>query len=151
MMDDSKMYSLTEAANAVGLSRQALHKAIKNGKVSAQKDEHGHLVIQPAELHRVYKPVNKSINQVSTDLQIHESPEITLLRAEFEYLKAKSDETINDLRRRLDKAEDERRSAQEKLSLLLEYKPLETVEQKIEKKGENQLWKKVFKNDKSIK
>jgi hypothetical protein len=55
-------------------------------------------------------------------------------------------ETINDLRRRLDKAEDERRSAQEKLSLLLEHKPLAIAEVQKTSKDGNLLWKKIFKN-----
>lgn len=148
-MDDGKMYSLSQAAIAVGLSRQALHKAIKNGKISAHKDEHGHLVIQPAELHRVYQPVNHNVNsivnQVSTDSHLIDSPEIQLLKAEFEYLKTKSEETINDLRRRLDQSEDERRATQEKLSLLLEYKPSTFVNAETQPKNENKLWKKLFK------
>jgi cell shape-determining protein MreC len=147
------MYSLKEAAEAVGLSKTAIFKAIKIGKISAVKDTHGHWYIQPAELHRVYAPINLVNGGVNQSLTTHqeELSETQILRLELDNLREQLLETINDLRRRLDKAEDERRSAQEKLSLLLEHKPLATVEQRIEKKGENQLWKKVFKNDKSIK
>lgn len=144
------MYTLKEAADAVGLSKPAIFKAIKTGKISAIKDAHGHWYIQPAELHRVYEPINL-VNGSDNQSLTKESTETQILKQELDTLREQLLETINDLRRRLDKAEDERRSAQEKLSLLLEHKPLAIVEQRIKKKDENQLWKKLFKNDKPIK
>ena len=53
------MLSLTKAAEEVGISRSALFKAIKNGRVSASKNSKGEFEIDPAELFRVYQPVNK--------------------------------------------------------------------------------------------
>lgn len=52
-------YTLGEAAKATGKSKATISKAIKNGRVSAQKDESGVFHIDPSELHRVY-PVNVS-------------------------------------------------------------------------------------------
>jgi Helix-turn-helix domain len=49
--------TIREAAESAGLSRQALMKAIKTGKVSATKSEIGQWRIEPAELHRVYPKV----------------------------------------------------------------------------------------------
>lgn len=135
------MYSLRDAAIAVGMSKPAIFKAIKSGKISASKDHNGHWYIQPAELHRIYPPVisvNDNANKVLTNAP-EDLPETQILRLEREQLL----DTISDLRRRLDKSEDERRSVQEKLALLLEHKPSFT-ESKSEKKGQNILWKKIF-------
>lgn len=48
------MYSLKQAADAVGRGKPAILKAIKNGRISAKKDDNGQWQIDPAELHRVY-------------------------------------------------------------------------------------------------
>jgi hypothetical protein len=53
-------YTLTTAARAVGLNRTTILRAIKSGKISGTKDEHGEWHIEPAELHRVYPPVART-------------------------------------------------------------------------------------------
>jgi hypothetical protein len=53
------MLTLAEAAKETGLTKPAIFKAIKSGKVSASKDERGQWMIDPAELFRVYDPVSK--------------------------------------------------------------------------------------------
>ena len=50
-------YSLVEAATACGINRSTVLRAIKAGKILASKDEQGEWRIEPAELHRVYPPV----------------------------------------------------------------------------------------------
>lgn len=55
------MYSLREAADAVGRGKPAILKAIKNGRISAEKDAFGQWRIDPAELHRVYPPVSPAV------------------------------------------------------------------------------------------
>ena len=50
------VYTLGEAARATGKSKATISKAIKNGRVSARKDETGTFHIDPSELHRVYPP-----------------------------------------------------------------------------------------------
>lgn len=47
-------YSLQQAADASGVNRSTVLRAIKAGKISAMKDEHGAWCIEPCELHRVY-------------------------------------------------------------------------------------------------
>lgn len=49
-------YTLGEAAKATGKSKATISKAIKNGRISAHKDETGTFCIDPSELHRVYPP-----------------------------------------------------------------------------------------------
>jgi len=50
-------YSLVEAAIACGVNRSTVLRAIKASKISASKDEQGEWRIEPAEVHRVYPPV----------------------------------------------------------------------------------------------
>ena len=49
--------TLAAAAAAAGVNKTTLLRAIKAGKVSCNKDEHGQWHVEPAELHRVYPPV----------------------------------------------------------------------------------------------
>jgi len=63
-------YTLGEAAKATGKSKATISKAIKNGRISAHKDETGTFHIDPSELHRVYPP--------STSSEQMDTPEITI-------------------------------------------------------------------------
>jgi hypothetical protein len=49
-------YSLQKAADAVGVNKSTILRAIQAGKVSATRNEHDQWLIEPAELHRVYPP-----------------------------------------------------------------------------------------------
>lgn len=52
-------YTLATAAAAVGRNRSSISRAIKRGKLSATRDEvTGAWIIDPAELHRLYPPVD---------------------------------------------------------------------------------------------
>ena len=95
------MIGMTEAASRTGKARQTIHKAIRQGRLSAQKDINGEWKIDPAELFRVYPPVSDvnsnqvtkqdtGLQQISDGLQ----HEIDLLR---ERLKDK-DALIDELR-----------------------------------------------------
>ena len=53
------MLTLAQAAKETGLTKPAIFKAIKNGKISASKDDRGQWMIDPAELFRVYAPVSQ--------------------------------------------------------------------------------------------
>ena len=57
------VYTLGEAAKATGKSKATISKAIKSGRLSAQKDETGTFQIDPSELHRVYPPSVSSERQ----------------------------------------------------------------------------------------
>lgn len=48
--------TLAEAATAVNLTKQGLLKAIRDGRLSGQKDTNGIWKVDTAELFRVYKP-----------------------------------------------------------------------------------------------
>lgn len=52
------MIGMTEAAKRTGLKRQTIHKAIRDGRISAKKNESKQWEIDPVELFRVYSPVS---------------------------------------------------------------------------------------------
>lgn len=120
------MYTMGQAARAVGKAKSTLSRDIKSGKISATRNPDGSLAIDPAELHRVYPPVfddNGSPNGRSNDSQPlaaaagtgFERREIELLRER----QAADAETIRDLRARLDaEAEERRRAAEERRRLV---------------------------------
>lgn len=120
--------SASQAATAVGMTRQGIIKAIRTGRISAEKDQNGAWTIEPVELFRVYAPVNQntatSAQPVESGLQDSTQAvdrEIAILR-----------ETVNDLRRRLDQSDDERR----RLIMLLTDQRVQETRQSI--------WKRIF-------
>ena len=119
-------YTLGTAAKATGKSKSTIHRAIKSGKISALRDASGGYQIDPSELHRVFVPVSQNRSTQHAMGQSVTPDETPLLRHEIERLKEERErerrqmqETINDLRHRLDEEASERR----KLTLLLTHKP----------------------------
>ena len=118
-------YSLLEAAKATGRNKTTIQRAIKNGKISAVKNDSGAYEIDPAELHRVFPPVAAQRNAQhpqSNDTQQNKSTsinskldyvlelekELAVARERANGLEAQKDQltdTINDLRKRLDSSE----------------------------------------------
>jgi hypothetical protein len=104
MVRNAMSYTLTTAARAVGLNRTTILRAIKSGKISGAKDEHGEWHIEPAELHRVYPPVARTDARsdatrqcaTSDDLEIH--IRATLAEARLADLKS----TLDDMRSQRD-------------------------------------------------
>ena len=116
------MIGMTEAAKLTGKQRQTIHKAIKEGCISAVKGASGEWRIDPAELFRVYEPLStvndNQSNKVDTGLQRVDSGlqrEIDLLR---ERLKEK-DGIIEDLK------EDRDHWRQQATALLTDQRPKE--------------------------
>ena len=108
------MLSPLEAARQTGKSKTAILKAIGRGRVSAKKDDKGQWKIDPAELFRVYPPVKKLDEDKSTDVETLRL-EISLLRDQLERERKISER----LERQADRADEERRATQEKLTALL--------------------------------
>jgi len=120
------MLTLTEAAKEVGLSRPAIFNAIKRGRLSATKDEQGRFIIDPAELFRVYKPINNiTINNDMVSLT--EVNHLNQLLSMKDQLLQQVINERDDLRKRLE--EESRR-----LTLLLTHQPETFTEQKTESK-----------------
>ena len=51
------MYNLMSAAAAAGINRSTVLRAIKAGRISAQRDSNNNWEIDPAEFHRVFPPL----------------------------------------------------------------------------------------------
>lgn len=112
--------SASQAAQAVGKSIPTITRAIKSGKLSAERLPQGGYAIDPSELHRVWPAVTQIGNASG-----HETPHETgMLEAEIQMLREKIveieaerererrqlSETVDDLRRRLDAEGAERRA-----------------------------------------
>src|SRR4051794_25146025 len=104
-------YNLPQAAAAVGRDRSTILRAIKGGKLSATRDAASNgWLIEPAELHRLYA--------AQPDAQQRNADATAVLEAKLEAEQAKVvllERSVDDLRRRLDAADEERR----KLTLVL--------------------------------
>lgn len=116
-------YSAGEAAKATGVSVPTITRAIKSGRISANRRDGGGYDIDPAELHRVFPAVASNSN-ATPSMSGYETPidtgalqvEIRMLRERMEEKEAEAraaisdrESTISDLRRRLDSEADERR------------------------------------------
>ena len=112
-------YTLGQAARATGKSKPTIQRAIKNGVISAIKNENGSYLIDPAELHRVFSPVSDT-DEMKQSVPPLLQGETEVLRDLLEQVKSERD----DLRRRLDaEGEERRKSADEirRLTLLLTH------------------------------
>lgn len=119
-------YTLKQAAEATGKSKPTILRAIQSHKISATRDEltQGWL-IEPAELHRVYPPITDETvrnGQMTHDVTAGTTVSIRELQAKLDAATSRladKDEVIDDLRRRLDASDEERRKTQAQLTSLL--------------------------------
>lgn len=128
------LYTLGEAAKAAGKSKPTIQRAIKSGKISALRNDDGSYSIDPAELHRVFPALPRASNDSGTVKQSVPPPETGVLQTKLEAaerLLEERQQTIDDLRQRLDAESEERR----KLTALL-------TDQRERK--EQSLWSRLF-------
>lgn len=117
------VYTLGEAAKATGKSKATISKAIKSGRISAQKDETGTFRIDPSELHRVYTPIASSERQETPVLSLETTRNDGLVRELQARLEAAQerildkDSVISDLR------DDRDRWRQQATALLEDKRP----------------------------
>jgi hypothetical protein len=124
-------YTLGEAAKATGKSKATISKAIKSGRISAQKDETGTFNIDPSELHRVY-PLHVSIEQKETHAKVPNQPDIDGIIKELQARLEAAHERLSDKETVIaDLREDRDRWRQQANALLSDQRP----------KG---FWKKLF-------
>lgn len=118
-------WSVSRAARETGLSKSTISRAIKSGRVSATRQHDGSYHIEPAELFRVYP---RGVAQPSSDAR-HDAPrnpheeapatpsnEVALLKLKLAMTEElllqerenskRQQETVQDLRKRLDAATD---------------------------------------------
>jgi hypothetical protein len=113
---------LSEAARLTGKPRSTIHRAMKDGRLSFAIGPGGARLIDPAELERVYaiKPRRNGATDAQTVASntLQHPSVVAQLEAEraktagLEALVAAHEDTITDLRGRLDRSEEERRRAQ---------------------------------------
>jgi|SRR5204863_3473263 len=110
---------LSEAAKLTGRNQSTIHRAMKAGRPSYAVGEGGERRIDTAELDRVFGiKVNGAMpDAMAQPVQRHiaQADDIALLREQL----GDRDETIRDLRARLDASEQERRTVQAQLTALL--------------------------------
>lgn len=115
-------FSISRAAKETGLSKSTISRAVKSGRISAQKQDDGSFLIDPAELFRVYpravaqpqpdarhdalrNPDEQPAATASNDLEILKV-KLEMTESMLERERETSAETIADLRKRLDAATD---------------------------------------------
>lgn len=117
------VYTLGEAAKATGKSKATLSKAIKSGRISAQKDENGTFRIDPSELHRVY-PLTVSENRNAPPISTPEKPESTGLIRELQARLEAAQERLTDKESVIeDLREDRDKWRQQATALLSDQRP----------------------------
>ena len=114
-------YTLSQAAEATGKNKTTIQRAIKNGRISASKNDTGAYQIDPSELHRVF-PIATTQQTESNESQQEATPKETSnlerivdLEKEVAVLQERNaglveqkeqlSETVSDLRKRLDSAD----------------------------------------------
>lgn len=105
------MIKLAQASQITGKARTTLLRAIHSGKLSVTRNEHGNYLIDVAELGRVYALKNE---MSTSEPKAHRAQPDSdaLLRTQLELLQMQLErerQTVDDLRKRLDGSEAERR------------------------------------------
>jgi len=145
------MISLLDAANRTGKTKPTILKAIKRGRLSALKNENGQWQIDPSELFRVYPSVNGRNAIEETVNGRAETAELEAIQRERDLLR----EQVEDLRRRLDDSEQERRDLSRQFTALLtDQRPREDRDReplaeagagkKAKKREQRRLWQILF-------
>lgn len=116
-------YTAGNAAKATGKSIPTITRAIKKGVISAEKTASGGYLIDPAELHRVFPALTPN-RDVAPDKLDSETPMKSNVTGELELevrmlreMLSREQDTVADLRARLDAEAEERR----RLMVLLTY------------------------------
>jgi hypothetical protein len=108
-------FSLSAAAKATGKGKSTIHNAIKTGRLSAKREEGGSYKIDASELARVFK-LNVPMNVQVDDLEPFREPQgteaavlqvkVAMLEDQLARERETSRDTIDDLRKRLDRSEE---------------------------------------------
>jgi excisionase family DNA binding protein len=107
-------YTLGTAARATGVSKSTIYRAIKGGRMSANRADTGDYAIDPAELHRVFPPAKsedaRAVTHASakTAAGTAEGGELALKAARLEAEIAASALVAELLRRQLDETRADR-------------------------------------------
>lgn len=121
------VYTLGEAAKATGKSKATISKAIKSGRISAQKDETGTFQIDPSELHRVYQPTVSGEHK-ETPVNAQEKPDNDGIIRELKARLEAAHERLSDKETVIaDLKEDRDRWRQQATALLADQRPAKSL------------------------
>lgn len=147
------LHSLGTAAKLVGVSRTTVLRAIKSGKISANREGKNYL-IDESELRRGF---HEEIMKQNTrnSLKQHEASdgtletavtlaELNVLKEQLTHQLEREKEHVRDLQRRLDESERERKTTQERLTALLTHQIDEKTEAASKPKERKSLFEKIF-------
>ncbi len=99
--------SLIKAAEAVGKSKSTISRSIKSGKLSARKNDDGSYSIDASELYRVFPTtVTQHPNEPDRNPQGNTNETLEMKVSMLEDQLSRERDTVEDLRKRLDRAED---------------------------------------------
>jgi excisionase family DNA binding protein len=104
-------YTLGTAARATGVSKSTIYRAIKAGRMSASRTDIGDYAIDPAELHRVFPPLDSDAARSGSTSKrgtVPEGGELALKAARLEAEIAASALVSELLRRQLDETRQDR-------------------------------------------
>jgi hypothetical protein len=137
-------YTLGQAAKATGKQKSTILEAIRNGRLSASRDDKKQWQIEPAELHRVYPP-----NPQNVATERYETPpnsdKTELLEAKIRFLER---EVIRLERTEADLKEDRDHWRRQATALLTDQRqsaPEEALSP-VANEGRGRLWQKLFGN-----
>jgi hypothetical protein len=117
-MSNMSSVSLAVAGKLTGLHKVSILRAIRKGKTSAEKDEHGEWRVQSAELFRLYRPLPEQ-RSGNGDEQQYAAPLNAALEAEISALKQ-----LNQmLRDQLDDTRDQRNKWEQAAQVALRQLP----------------------------
>ena len=131
-----------EAGIAVGITRQGIIKAIKEGRISGDKNVKGEWVVEPSELFRVYtqvKPDNGIHGNAGLSSYTHNStPDLQAKNSELQTKLDVSEERIAELKTQLRKAEEREERLQQQVEKLTDMADRQTrlLEHQTEKPTE---------------
>ena len=131
-------YTLGKAAIACGKSKSTLSKAIKSGKISAFKNDHGAFEIEPSELFRLYPPTPPPIEQNTIETVGVEQKETPKNTNNIEMLEAKlqmANERIDELKLDKEKLEIDKEQWRQQATNLLAAPDRRGLLQRIFGKG----------------
>ena len=83
--------SLAEAAQATGLNRSTILRAIKRGAISGSRGNDGAWSVEPVELHRVFPPVAASAEPKATPQDAQADALVADLRAQLADMRSQRD------------------------------------------------------------
>lgn len=125
--------TITEAAKETGLTRAGIHKAIKQGRLSATKADNGSYMIDTAELFRVYKKVDNH--------GLHENTEKAAIDSQ---LIAQRLEFTQQLLRQVENERDSLRHSLNQAMAMLTHQPAPPAAPHRGKHEDSMLWVKLF-------